>query len=110
MIEPIDIVTLRIWQQEERDCALIDILPGAAFADGHLPCAINPTSNHILEQAPARLPDRDATLVVNCARATCKRTGLPAGRLKQFGYTRIFHDEEGKRGWQAEGLPLEPDR
>lgn len=107
MIEPIDTATLRDWQREGYDFILIDTLPAGVFADGHLPGAINLPSDDILEQAPVRLPDRDATLVVYCASATCRRAGLSAERLEQLGYTRIFHYEEGKRGWQAEGLPLE---
>ncbi len=110
MIEPIDTATLRDWQRQEYDFTLIDTLPGNVFAEGHLPGAINLPSDDILAQAPARLPDRDARIVVYCASTTCKRAGLSAGRLEQLGYTRIFHYEEGKRGWQAEGLSLEPDR
>lgn len=108
MIKPIETGTLRTWLQEGRDFVLIDTLPATVFAGGHLPGAINLPSDDILEQASARLPDRDATLVVYCASATCKRAGLSAGRLEQLGYTHIFHYQEGKKGWLAEGTPLEP--
>lgn len=106
MIESIDTATLRAWQREGRDFVLIDTLPAGVFGDGHLPGAINLPSDDILEQAPARLPDRDATLVVYCASATCKRAGLAAERLERLGYSRIFHYEAGKRGWQAAGMAL----
>ncbi|MBI1425698.1 MAG: rhodanese-like domain-containing protein [Gammaproteobacteria bacterium] len=110
MIELIDTATLHGWQREGQDFVLIDTLPAAIFADGHLPGAINLPSDDILEQAPARLPNLDATLVVYCASATCKRASLSAGRLEQLGYTRIFHYEAGKMGWLAEGLTLEGPR
>lgn len=110
MIEPVDTATLRDWQRKGNDFILIDTLPAGIFADGHLPGAINLPSDDILEQAPAHLPDRDATLVVYCASASCKRAGLSAERLERLGYSRIFHYEEGKRGWLAEGLPLAGDR
>ncbi len=107
MIEPIDTTTLRTWQCEGRDFVLIDTLPAAVFAEGHLPGAINMPSDDILEQALLRLADRDAALVVYCASATCKRADLSAERLEQLGYTRIFHYQEGKKGWLAEGMPLD---
>ena len=110
MIESIDTAALHAWQREGHDFILIDTLPADIFADGHLPGAINLPSDDILEQAPARLPDRDATLVVYCASAACKRAGLSVGRLEQFGYTRIFHYEAGKQGWLAEGLPIHGHR
>lgn len=77
------------------------------MTEGHLPGAINLPSGDIVEQAPARLPDRNATLVAYCAGATCKRAGLSAERLGRLGYSRIFHYEAGKRGWQAAGWVLE---
>lgn len=110
MIEPIDTVTLRNWKREGRDFILIDTLPAVIFAEEHLPGAINLPSDDIREQAPARLPDRDATLVVYCASAACKRAGLSAGRLEQLGYSHVFHYEAGKKGWLAEGLTLEGPR
>lgn len=106
MIEPIDTLTLRHWQREGYDFILIDTLPADVFADGHLPGAINLPSDDILEQASARLPDRDATLVVYCASATCQRARRSAERLQQLGYSRIFHYEAGKKGWLAKGLPM----
>lgn len=107
MIESIDTATLNTWQRESRNFVLIDTLPTSIYAEGHLPGAINLPSDDILEQAPVRLPDRNATLVVYCASATCKRASLSAERLERLGYRRIFHYEVGKRGWQADGLALE---
>lgn len=110
MIESIDTATLREWQRKGHDFVLIDTLPARVFADGHLPGAINLPSDDILEQAPVRLQDRDAALVVYCASTTCKRAGLSAERLERLGYTRLFHYQAGKKGWLAEGLKLEGAR
>lgn len=107
MGEHISTVTLREWQREGRDFVLIDTLPARVFAEGHLPGAINLPSDDILEQAPKQLPDRDKTLVVYCGSATCKRAGLSAERLERLGYSRVFHYQAGKKGWRAEGLPLD---
>lgn len=109
MVESIDTATLRSWQCEGRDFVLIDTLPATSFATGHLPGAINIPSDDILAQAPSQLSDQDAILVVYCASTNCKRAGLSAKRLETLGYTRVFHYEAGKRGWQDAGLTLKRD-
>ncbi|MAR74672.1 MULTISPECIES: rhodanese-like domain-containing protein [unclassified Halomonas] len=67
----IDTATLRDWQRRYRNVALVDTLPAAAFAKGHLPGAINIVSDDILDEAPRRLPDKQATIVVYCASEDC---------------------------------------
>lgn len=103
----IDTDTLRDWQRQRQDFTLVDTLPADVFAEGHLPGAINIVSDDILDEAPTRLPDRQATIVVYCASESCKRAGLAAERLASLGYRRIVHYEGGKKAWVATGLPLE---
>lgn len=102
----IDTETLRAWQLQRRKFVLVDTLPEQSFAKGHLPGAINIVSDDILRQAPERLPDRNAPVVVYCASAACKRAGLSAERLKSLGYTRVHHYVSGKQSWLAPGYPL----
>lgn len=89
------------------DFILIDTLPANAFAKMHLPGAINIVSDDIMEEAPRRLPDRQATLVLYCASDNCKRAGRAAKRLVSLGYTEVYHYTGGKKAWQAAGLSLE---
>lgn len=103
----IDTTTLRDWQSQGRDFTLVDTLPADTFVKGHLPGAINIVSDDILDEAPTRLPDKQATIVVYCASEHCKRAGLSAGRLASLGYRRIHHYVGGKKAWVAAGLPLE---
>lgn len=103
----IDTATLRDWQKRHPDITLVDTLPAAAFAKGHLPGAINIVSDDILDEAPRRLPDRQATIVVYCASESCKRAGRAAERLARLGYTEVYHYVGGKKAWLAEGLSLE---
>jgi len=107
MINCIDTETLRRWQHEGREFVLIDTLPSESFAGGHLPGAINIVSDNILTQAPKRLPNMNAIIVVYCASAKCKRAALAAERLENLGYCRIFHYQGGKKDWTAAKLPLE---
>ncbi|HUF21266.1 MAG TPA: rhodanese-like domain-containing protein [Burkholderiales bacterium] len=103
----IDTDTLRDWQGQGRDFTLVDTLPADSFAAGHLPRAINIVSDDILDEAPTRLPDKQATIVVYCASESCKRAGLAAERLVSLGYRRIIHYVGGKKAWVAARLPLE---
>jgi len=85
---------------------LVDTLPEAAFARGHLPGAVNIRSDDILDAAPERLPDKDAEIVVYCASPCFQRAGKAAARLERLGYSRVRHFEGGKEDWRAAGLPL----
>ena len=103
----IDTATLRDWQARGLTFLLVDNLPADSFAKGPLPGAINIVSDDILDEAPRRLPDKQATIVVYCASEDCKRAGKAAERLARLGYTEVYHYVGGKRAWLAEGLPLE---
>ncbi|MBB3229453.1 rhodanese-like domain-containing protein [Halomonas stenophila] len=103
----IDTATLRDWQSRGQDFILVDTLPAGAFAEGHLPGAINIVSDDILDEAPRRLPDKQATIVVYCTSEDCKRASRAAERLARLGYTEVYHYEGGKRAWKADGLLLE---
>lgn len=85
---------------------IVDTLPPEAFAKGHLPGAITIRSDDILAQAPQRLADRDAEIVVYCASPRCMRAGKSAARLESLGYRRVRHFEGGKEAWREAGLPL----
>lgn len=105
-MEHIDAQTLQAWQYEGRDITLVDTLPAASFAQGHLPGAINIVSDDILRQAAISLPDKHAAIVVYCASVACKRAVLSAERLEHLGYTQIYHYTGGKKDWAAAGFPL----
>lgn len=93
----------------ERRCSfvLIDTLPEAAYRKGHLPGAISIPSEDILVEAPKRIPDHGANIVVYCGNGPCKRSSLSADRLRSLGYRNVRDYHEGKADWVAAGLPLE---
>jgi len=88
---------------------LLDTLPEAAYRKGHLPGAINIPSDDIIDDAPRRIPDRDAEIVVYCANGPCKRSRLAADRLEVLGYHRVRDYHEGKADWIDAGFPVEAD-
>jgi len=89
------------------DFVLIDTLPESAYRKSHLPGAINIPSDDIRAEAPKRIPDRDAEIVVYCGNGPCKRSSLSADRLRQVGYRNVRDYHEGKADWVAAGLPVE---
>lgn len=91
------------------DFVLIDTLPLEAYRKSHLPGAIHIVSDDIVEQAPRRLPDQEADIVVYCGNGPCKRSQRSADRLRRLGYSRVRDYHEGKAGWRGAGLPLEGD-
>lgn len=103
----ININTLRDWLLHGKDFILVDTLPADTFAEGHLPGAINIVSDDILDEAPRRLPDKQAIILVYCASEDCKRAGKAAERLARLGYTNVYRYRGGKRAWLTDDLPLE---
>ena len=89
------------------DFFLIDTLPESAYRKSHLPGAINMPSDDILAEAPKRIPDRDADIVVYCGNGPCKRSSLSADRLRQLSYRNVCDYHEGKADWVGAGLPVE---
>lgn len=53
-----------------RSFTLVETLPSAAYEHAHLPGAINLPPDRIRELAPNLLPDKNAEIIVYCARFT----------------------------------------
>lgn len=104
----IDRETLRDWMRRGVDFVLVDTLPRAAYERHHLPGAIHIVSDDIETEAPRRLSGRERTVVVYCGGAACKRSEKAAARLDALGYGDVREYVEGRRDWEAAGLPVEP--
>lgn len=48
-----------------------------------------------------------AEIVVYCANAPCKNSGIAAERLTELGYTNVRDYHHGKADWIEVGLPVE---
>jgi rhodanese-related sulfurtransferase len=98
-----------LWQKIElgEEFVLVDALAPMSFAHSHLPGAINLPPEWVDERGPARMPDRNAEIVVYCASTTCDSSVEVGMRLLELGYPNVLHYVEGKRGWIEAGLPLE---
>jgi rhodanese-related sulfurtransferase len=78
----------------------------------HLPGALNIPHDAVDTLAPRLVSNKNAEIVVYCASATCKNSGIAAQRLTELGYRNVRTYDEGKADWIAAGLDVEsgPDR
>jgi rhodanese-related sulfurtransferase len=106
----IDRESLRERIESGADFVLVDALAPMTYAMSHLPGAINITPDWVDDRARRRIPHLDTEVVVYCADAGCDSSGLVANRLVELGYRNVLHYAEGKRDWEAAGLPLEGGR
>jgi rhodanese-related sulfurtransferase len=111
-VEPaqIDRESLRERIESGADFVLVDALPPVTYAMGHLPGAINISSDWIDDRARRRIPDLDTEVVVYCADEGCDSSVIVASRLVELGYRNVLHYADGKRDWVAAGLTLEGGR
>jgi rhodanese-related sulfurtransferase len=77
------------------------------YRKAHLPGAINIPHDRVDELAPRLLPDETAAIVVYCANAPCKNSGIAAARLVELGYRDVRDYHEDKQDWIEAGLPVE---
>ena len=86
---------------------VVDALAPMSFAHSHLPGAINFPHDQVEALAPTVVPDKNADIVVYCANADCKNSGIAAKALGALGYTNVRAYEAGKADWIEAGYPIE---
>ena len=105
------------------EATVVEALGVDHFNQGHIPGAIQIDYERVAQQAPDRLPDKDAAIeqfevasrvnpldpaiVVYCASEPCPNSDIAANKLVALGYSDVREYAEGKAGWVEAGLPLE---
>lgn len=87
---------------------LLEALPERYYATGHLPGARLFPHDQVESLASRMLTDKNATIIVYCAGATCKNSHIAAETLERLGYENVLVYVGGKQDWKVAGLPLEP--
>jgi rhodanese-related sulfurtransferase len=54
----------------------------------------------------ALVPDKNATVVVYCASATCRNSDIAASQFTALGFADVRVYVEGKKDWMEAGLPV----
>jgi rhodanese-related sulfurtransferase len=86
---------------------VVEALPPAHHARGHLPGALNLPLESLDAAAFAALPDKDAEIVVYCSGTTCANSHTAQRRLEALGYSDVRVFPGGKAEWTASGHDLE---
>jgi rhodanese-related sulfurtransferase len=86
---------------------ILEALPEKYYRHSHLPGALNMPHDAVEILAPRLVPDRNADIVVYCANAACKNSGIAAETLAALGYKSVRTYEAGKADWVEAGLPIE---
>jgi rhodanese-related sulfurtransferase len=90
---------------EQSQAVVIDTNHAHAWAQGHVPGAMNLDPGEYTE---TDLPsDKNATLVFYCAGPVCPMAPGAAKRAIKMGYRNVFVMPEGISGWIEKQKPLE---
>jgi rhodanese-related sulfurtransferase len=84
---------------------LVDAHGASYFAASHIPGAVNLPPHLVRNQAPDKLPDKQAAVVVYGARGS-SNAGIVAALLVELGYVDVSLYDDGLEGWIAAGLPM----
>ena len=103
-VTPSEVRTALLLRDE---IALLDVGHEAVFATGHPLFAANMAADRITLEAEARLPRKDAPIVLYDDGEGL--VAVAAGRLKALGYTNIRQLDGGLQGWKQAGYELFQD-
>lgn len=92
---------------EAGEVTLVHALPEPYFRKEHIPGALQLDHERVAEQAPERLPDKEASIVTYCANLACPNSEIAANRLIALGYRDVRAYAEGIADWIEAGLPVE---
>jgi molybdopterin/thiamine biosynthesis adenylyltransferase/rhodanese-related sulfurtransferase len=84
---------------------LVDVRDKEEFRAGYIPGAISLPRGFLEQQFEAKLPDKDAPIVVYCAGGI--RSAFAAKQLKEYGYTRVESANPGFTRWKDLRYPVE---
>src|ERR1700678_1076078 len=104
-IQEIDIAGYQRLRAAGEAHVLIDTRENDEWEAGHAAAAIHLGKGIIERDIEARVPEKDAKLVLYCGGGY--RSALAAGALRQMGYTNAISLDGGWRAYQASGLPVE---
>jgi rhodanese-related sulfurtransferase len=86
---------------------LVDVREDSEWAKGHLPNAIHLGKGVIERDIEAKVPDKNAELVLYCGGGF--RSALAADNLQKMGYKNVLSMDGGWRGWNESGYPTQKD-
>lgn len=104
-IQEIDIAGYQSLRASGAEHILIDTREDSEWAAGHAAGAMHLGKGIIERDIEARVPRKDAKLVLYCGGGY--RSALAADALRRMGYTQAISLDGGWRAYQESDLPLE---
>ena len=104
-IQEIDIAEYQRVHAAGETHILIDTRENDEWSAGHAAGAVHLGKGIIERDIEAKVPQKDAKLVLYCGGGY--RSALAADALRQMGYTNAISLDGGWRAYQASGLPVE---
>jgi sulfur-carrier protein adenylyltransferase/sulfurtransferase len=101
----LDELKARLETRKERPFTLVDVREKDEFRAGFIPGAIHIPRGHLEMQAEAKLPNKDAEIILYCAGGT--RSAFAAKTLNDFGYTNVISANPGFVRWKDLKYPVE---
>ncbi len=86
---------------------LVEALPEAHYAAGHLPGAVNLPGEFTAGLAARLAPDRGRTVVTFCFGPSCTRSQIAAAASARLGYLDVSVYDGGKADRTQAGLPFD---
>ncbi|MGH7587066.1 MAG: rhodanese-like domain-containing protein [Gemmatimonadota bacterium] len=96
---------VREWQQDSVPFILVDARDSVQYAQEHIPGAVQ--ISYVNIRPGARLPPRDARIVVYCSDSDCPISQYAHDALTQLGYGEVYDMRAGLQGWKQAGYPTE---
>ncbi|HLH00792.1 MAG TPA: rhodanese-like domain-containing protein [Bryobacteraceae bacterium] len=104
-IKEIDIAQYQKMVASQQPHILIDTREESEWSAGHAKGAMHLSKGIIERDIEAKVPQKDATLVLYCGGGF--RSALVADALQKMGYTKPISLDGGWRAYVGAGLPVE---
>jgi rhodanese-related sulfurtransferase len=104
-VREIDIEQYKKMLEDGDPHVLVDVREDSEWAVGHASGAEHIGKGVIERDIEAKVPDKNATLVLYCGGGY--RSALAGDALRSMGYGKVISLDGGWRAWQQAGLPTE---
>ena len=104
-VREIDIEQYKKMLEDGDPHVLVDVREDSEWAASHASGAEHIGKGVIERDIEAKVPDKNATLVLYCGGGY--RSALAGDALRSMGYARVISLDGGWRAWQQAGLPTE---
>ena len=104
-VREIDIEQYKKMLEDGDPHVLVDVREDSEWAASHASGAEHIGKGVIERDIEAKVPDKNATLVLYCGGGY--RSALAGDALQNMGYNKVISLDGGWRAWQQAGLPIE---